>query len=93
MGHDVLTVQAAGNANLGIPDEAVLAFAISDNRAVVTLNRQDFIRLHRAKPEHTGIVVCTNDPNRSQMAIRISEAITAEEPLQGKLIRVARSAS
>jgi hypothetical protein len=29
MGHDVLTVQEAGNANLGIPDDQVLAFAIS----------------------------------------------------------------
>jgi ribosomal 30S subunit maturation factor RimM len=27
MKHDVLTVQEAGNANLGIPDEEVLAFA------------------------------------------------------------------
>jgi Domain of unknown function (DUF5615) len=61
MGHDVLTVQAAGNANLGIPDETVLAFAISDNRAVLTLNRQNFIRLHRANSEHAGIVVCTNE--------------------------------
>ena len=61
MGHDVLTVQAAGNANLGIPDEAVLAFVISDNRAVLTLNRQDFIRLHRANSEHAGIVVSTNE--------------------------------
>jgi hypothetical protein len=29
MGHDVLTGQEAGNANLGIPDEEVLAFAAS----------------------------------------------------------------
>ena len=34
MGHDVLTVQAAGNANLGIPDKAVLEFAVADNRVV-----------------------------------------------------------
>lgn len=92
MGHDVLTVQAAGNANLGIPDEAVLAFAISDNRAVLTLNRQDFIRLHRANPEHGGIIVSTNDPDRIQMATRISQAIAAEEPLHGKLVRVVRPA-
>lgn len=93
MGHDVLTVQDAGNANLGIPDEAVLAFAISDSRAVVTLNRQDFIRLHRVTSEHFGIIVCTNDTDRSRMAIRINEAIAAEESLKGKLIRVVRPAS
>ncbi|WP_445305092.1 DUF5615 family PIN-like protein [Microcoleus sp. Pol12B4] len=45
-GHDVLTVQEAGNANQKIPDEEVLDFAISNNRAVLTLNRPDFIRLY-----------------------------------------------
>ncbi len=93
MGHDVLTVQEAGNANLGIPDEDVLAFAIGDNRAVVTLNRQDFIRLHRASSEHFGIIICTNDTDRTRMATRINEAIAAQESLQGKLIRVVRPAS
>jgi len=90
MGHDVLTVQEAGNANLGIPDEEVLAFALSNNRIVITLNRQDFIRLHRINPDHSGIIVCTNDTNRPRMATRINEAITAEESLAGKLIRVIR---
>ena len=65
MGHDVLTVQFAGNDNLGIPDEEVLACAIRDNRVVITLNRRDFIRLHRANSEHLGIIVCTNDSDRS----------------------------
>ena len=93
MGHDVLTVQEAGNANLGIPDEDVLASAIVDNRAVVTLNRQDFIRLHRANSEHFGIIVCTNDTDRPRMATRIDEAIAAQESLEGKLIRVVRPTS
>lgn len=33
-GHNVLTVQEAGKAGLGIPDPEVLAFAISNDRAV-----------------------------------------------------------
>ena len=90
MEHDVLTVQDAGNANLGVPDEDVLAFAIGDERAVITLNRQDFIKLHRANSKHFGIVVCTNDPNRSQMANRIDQAIAVQESLQDELIRVVR---
>ena len=90
MGHDVLTVQDAGNANLGVPDEDVLAFAIGDERAVITLNRQDFIKLHRANSKHFGIVVCTNDPNRSQMANRIDQAIAVQESLRDELIRVVR---
>jgi Domain of unknown function (DUF5615) len=90
LGHNVLTVQEAGNANLGIPDEDVLAFAISDQRAVVTLNRHDFIRLHRASSDHYGVIVCTNDPDRTRLATRIDEAIALEETLSSKLIRVVR---
>jgi predicted nuclease of predicted toxin-antitoxin system len=93
MGHDVLTVQEAGKGNLGIPDEEVLLFAIEENRAVVTLNRDDFIRLHRADPQHCGIIVCTNDPDRARMAIRLHESIVAQEFLQGNLIRVVHPAN
>jgi len=92
MGHDVLTVQEAGNDNLGIPDEEVLAFAIKENRAVITLNRQDFVRLHRANSEHFGIIVCTNDTDRNRMVTRIDETLVSEESLEGKLIRVVRPA-
>ncbi len=92
-GHDVLTVQEAGNANLGIPDDEVLAFAVADNRAVVTLNRKDFMRLHMASSEHFGIIVCTNDPDRNRLATQIDKAIASLESLQGKLIRVIRPAN
>jgi Domain of unknown function (DUF5615) len=57
----VLTVQEARNANLGIPDEDVLAFAVTNKRAVLTLNRIDFIRLHASQPNHAGIIVCATD--------------------------------
>jgi predicted nuclease of predicted toxin-antitoxin system len=90
MGHEILTVQEAGNANLGISDEDVLSFAIRDERAVITLNRQDFIKLHRANSKHFGIVVCTNDPNRPQMANRIDQAIAIQKSLRDELIRVVR---
>lgn len=62
-GHDVLTAREAGNANLKIPEEDVLAFAISNNRTILTRNRRHFIRLHIQQPEHAGIVVCTEDQN------------------------------
>lgn len=93
MGHDVLTVQEADNANLGIPDEQVLAFAVASDRTVLTLNRYDFIRLHRSQPNHAGIIVCTNDPDRNRLANRIHEALCAENSLAGKLIRVVRPSS
>ncbi|MBN3899752.1 MAG: DUF5615 family PIN-like protein [Nostoc sp. NOS(2021)] len=88
--HDVLTVQEAGNAERGIPDDEVLAFATSQERSILTINRDDFIRLHRRNSNHFGIIVCTNNRNWQQFAARINEAVTAEESLQGKLIRVVR---
>ncbi len=91
--HDVLTAQEAGNADQGIPDEAVLAFAISKERAVLTINRDDFIRLHRLDSNHFGIVVCTNNRNWEQFAVRINEAVTRQETMLGKLIRVVRPAN
>lgn len=92
LGHDVLTLQEAGKANLKIPDEEVLAFAGNDERAVLTLNRDDFFRLHRLQPDHYGIITCKDDVDRERMARRINEAIASEETLRGKLIRVNRPA-
>jgi hypothetical protein len=58
--------------------------------SVITKNRKDFFRLHRIQPLHAGIIACTNDRNWEALANRINAAITAEESLQGKLIRVVR---
>jgi predicted nuclease of predicted toxin-antitoxin system len=89
LGYDVLTLQEAGKANQKIPDSDVLAFASSEKRAVITENRKDFLRLHRdLQPDHAGIIACTNDRDWEALANRIHSAITAEESLQGKLIRV-----
>lgn len=91
LGHDVLTLQEARNANLGIPDEDVLGFAVTNERAVLTLNRTDFIRLHASQPNHAGIIVCKDDQqDRQRMAARISEAISNLETLRGMLVRVNR---
>ncbi len=90
LNHDVLTVQEAGQAGLKIPDHEVLAFASSVERAVITLNRKDFKRLHRLFPDHAGIIICTDDPNREELAKRIDVAIASEECLNARLIRVVR---
>ena len=63
LGHEVLTVQEIGKGNQAVPDEEVLAYAVSEKRAVLTLNRKHFVRLHIAQPDHSGIVVCTFDPD------------------------------
>lgn len=92
LGHDVLTIHEAGQARQAIPDETVLAFACTDHRAVLTLNRKHFIRLHLAQPEHAGIIVCTFDPDFRGQAERIHVAIEPETQLSGQLIRVNRPA-
>ena len=56
--HNILTLQAAGKDNPKNPDEEVLAFAGSENRAVLTLNRCYFIRLHSLQSDPAGIIVC-----------------------------------
>ncbi len=89
-GHDTLTVQEAGNAEQGVPDDQVLAFAISQKRAVLTINRVDFIRLHRRDDNHYGIIVCTNNRDWQQFAALINDAVTIEGSLLRKLIRVVR---
>jgi predicted nuclease of predicted toxin-antitoxin system len=63
LGHDVLTVQVAGNAGQKIPDDEVLAFAIEHSRSILTINKSDFIRLHRQNDNHLGILVCSSDRN------------------------------
>lgn len=87
-GHDVLTVQEAGNA--GLSDPEVLAFAVGQRRVLLTQNRRHFIRLHHLQPNHTGIIVCTEDRNVEGLATRIHAAIINSAPLQGKLVRVNR---
>ena len=89
-GHDILTVREAGKADQAIPDDEVLAFAVAESRIVLTLNRRDFIYLHKSQPNHAGIIVCTYDADFIGQAQRIHEAIKAKTTLDGQLLRVNR---
>lgn len=95
LGHDVLTSQEAGKANQMVPDEEVLQFATEQQRAVLTLNRLDFFRLHRSTGgNHAGIIACTrDDENPHAFANRIHTAISVPPTLSGRLIRVVRTSS
>lgn len=92
LGHDVLTSLEAGQANRAIPDEEVLAFATNLGRAVLTLNRWQFIGLHARRPGHAGIVACTQDPNIERQASAIHEAVQSAPSLHGVLLRINRPA-
>jgi hypothetical protein len=90
LGHDVITIQETGRAGEGVQDSTVLDFAIREKRAVLTLNRSDFKRLHRTNPQHGGIIICTVDEDFERQATRIHEAINDQSSLDGQLIRVNR---
>lgn len=89
-GHDVVTVQEAGQAGRQCSDKEVLATAVQGGRALLTLDRRHFIRIHLRNSTHGGIIVCTLDPDFTGQARRIHEVLDAEQPLAGKLIRINR---
>lgn len=95
LGHDVLTAYEDGQANQAVPDEAVLARAAALGRALLTINRKDFKRLHREfidrGDEHAGIVICTYDPDFPGQARRVAGAVAATPKLRGQLIRISRT--
>jgi uncharacterized protein with PIN domain len=90
LGHDVLTIQETGRAGQAVPDEEVLAFSKAEDRILVTLNRKHFIRLHDRRPGHTGIIVCTYDPDFGRQAHRIHDALEENPRMAGQLVRVNR---
>lgn len=89
-GFDVLTVQDANKDNQKISDPEVLAFAISQERAVITQNRRDFIALHNQSKTHAGIIVCTKNLDWDSFAEEIERVLTGRTSIAGELIRVNR---
>ncbi len=90
LGHDVVTLEKLGHADQGLDDDAVLALGTDHGRAVLTINRRHFVRLHEEQPAHSGIVVCTLDVDFVGQARRIAAAVRADEDLSGKLVRINR---
>jgi hypothetical protein len=60
-GYDVESCEEAGRANRGIPDEEQLTYATQHGRAILTFNRNDFLRLDaqwkRVGQQHGGIII------------------------------------
>jgi len=90
LGHDVLTMQDAGQTGQSMSDQAVLDYARATSRVLITLNRKHFIHLHNRRKDHFGIIVCTFDPDFAALARRIHDAIEEHMELSGQLIRVNR---
>lgn len=88
LGHDVLTAHEDGRANQKIPDPDVLARATALDRAVLTNDRDDYHKLHRAMPAHAGIITCSRDLDFAAVADRVHAAISALPTLAGALVKV-----
>lgn len=93
LGHDVRTLHDYGQSGQALPDSEVLRLATAQQRALLTLNRRDFIRLHLQDAAHAGIVVCTFDADFISQAQRIAAALTAQPELAGQLLRVNREST
>ena len=89
-GYEVITLQETGLAGKAISDEEVLKYSIKQMCVLITFNRKHFIRLHKENPDHHGIIVCTFDPDFKDLANRIHQAISKEDNLFKKLIRINR---
>ena len=75
LGHEASTSLESGNAGRAVADSEVLAFSVSEQRVLVTLNRRHFIRLHRGNSSHFGIIVCTFDPAFEALGRRIYDRL------------------
>jgi predicted nuclease of predicted toxin-antitoxin system len=88
LGYDIITTKDVGKSGQRIPDEEVLQYAISQKRAVITINRKDFKRLHRLTPNHYGIIICTENLDFNSFVGQIDAALNTLGDISGQLIRV-----
>lgn len=90
LGHEVLTALEDERANRKISDEKVLERAVELGRAVLTINRIDFKRLHQKDDNHAGIIICTFDADFIGQAQRINTVCKDLPEIKGQLARVYR---
>jgi len=90
LGHEVVTLEGLGKSDQRLRDEEVLELATEQGRAVLTLNRRHFVRLHEEVPAHAGIVVCSLDVDFAGQAHRIAQALDAAASIAGRLFRINR---
>lgn len=88
LGHDLLRAVDDGRQSFG--DPLIFARAIQLGRCVLTNNRKDFRKLHRANPAHAGILIYTHDEDFVALAARIDAAVRELPSLHGRLIRIVK---
>jgi predicted nuclease of predicted toxin-antitoxin system len=96
-GFDAVHVNTVGLR--GASDPEVLAYAIAEDRIVMTSNADDFRRLARHAVNHPGLAVLIDALGREQqitlgaeLANAIDAMITADETARGRLFEIDRLA-
>ncbi len=84
--HDVITVNEAGL--MSKPDSVVLDYARLEDRVLLTRNCDDFQTLHKANPNHPGILAIYQqpDPSKSISYLSIVKSIANIEASDYSLI-------
>lgn len=90
LGHDVVTADEVGMGNRGVPDHIVLEYAALLDRAVLTLNWDDFLQLHETGAARAGIVACEVDVDFNALADRVDAALGRGLSLAGRFVEVRR---
>ena len=92
LGYDVLTLQqfqGTSRPMKGLSDEQVLAIAVTQKRAMLTLNEKHFRLLHyQINQNHHGVIINAHTLEFRKRAKQIDAAIKRESSLLGKLIYV-----
>ncbi|MEL6439810.1 MAG: DUF5615 family PIN-like protein [Cyanobacteria bacterium J06621_8] len=88
LGYTVTTSYEAGQANQGIPDDEVLDYAVQNNLALITFNRDDFIELHNNGIQHLGIIVCKTDRDYQGQIDCLNNYLQTQNSLVNRLIRI-----
>ena len=89
-GYNILTLQDIRQDGIGLSDEKILQIARHHQRAILTINRKDFIRLHKDNSSHYGIIVCKLDIDFSRLAKNIDMEIKDMSSLVGVLVKINR---
>ncbi len=92
-GFDAVHVNAVGLR--GAPDPRVLAYAIAEDRIIVTSNTDDFRRLARRAGAHPGLAVLVDAVGRQQqivlgtaLANAVDAAIVRGRTARGRLFEI-----
>jgi predicted nuclease of predicted toxin-antitoxin system len=90
LGHDVWAVVESDKAGSRWPDEEVFREAQRQQRAILTLNRRHFLSLHRHHPVHSGLILCTHNPDPLNFAAQLHEKLMQTPLLNNQCLRIYR---